>query len=911
MGDDEGARTARESAVWLLRHKVEVPDPIEGFLERPEMEARCRLTDRRLTVLHAPGGFGKTALLAHCCRTLRERGIAVAWLSLDEEDGPGSLAAYLALAFEEAGLETFEAAGDGEPGAAAPATGQQADTQADYRINLLVRALRRHGAPCVLALDEVERVTSPEAAATLNALLRRAPRNLHVGMAFREQPPTLEIATFALEGREATVTVDDLRFSRPDVARFFDRRLSRRELAAVVADSAGWPIALRIHRNAAHHGAADAGDADRTAAAWIETRLWRGIPAADRDFVLDIALFDSLEPELIDEVAGGWSSARRIASMGTLAGLLSTRGGDASAMQLHPLIKDHCERRRFEETPDRFRAIHRGIARALARRARFVEALRHAAEAGDAALIGEIGEGTGGVRLWLRQGLEALRSVDRLLTTEVLSKYPRLALVRCVALTVAGDIEGAKRVYRAAGAKTAGFTRDREGGDDRALQIEHLHVYGLVEMCGCRPYGELAAELLPLAMGVAEATDIEPLFRGVFSLGLCMTHNQGTGFEAALESAEHARAAFGRGSPYLAHVDFQVGSIAMAQGRTDAAEACYERALRIARTSHLRDAGAMMLGEVLAAELALERSPGAVSIDTARLSPRLLGECGAWLDIYAASTEVGTELALRHGGAPAALALVEDTREYARRTERASLERFLSALRVSVLLAGGEVEEAERAWRFDRLPEGTAECIDLTAQSWREAETVACARLRLLTARGAYDAARELAAALETVAAERSLVRTRMRALALAMVLEHRAGDDAGARAHLVAYLRLFAEADYARPLARERAVALALLDEAAAAGPAVARAAEGLRASLRDDAGQRPSDTPFSRRELDVLALLERHRDKEIAEALNLTFAGVRYHVGSIFAKLGARGRLDAVHRARAQGFLPPADDA
>ena len=320
----------------------------------------------------------------------------------------------------------------------------------------------------------------------------------------------------------------------------------------------------------------------------------------------------------------------------------------------------------------------------------------------------------------------------------------------------------------------------------------------------------------------------------------------------------------------------------------------------------------MMLGEVLAAELAFERSAGAVLQRHATpLSPRLLGECGAWLDIYAASTEVGTELALRHGGAPAALALVEDTREYARRTERASLERFLSALRVSVLLAGGEVEEAERAWRFDRLPEGTAECIDLTAQSWREAETVACARLRLLTARGAYDAARELAAALETVAAERSLVRTRMRALALAMVLEHRAGDDAGARAHLVAYLRLFAEADYARPLARERAVALALLDEAAAAGPAVARAAEGLRASLRDDAGQRPSDTPFSRRELDVLALLERHRDKEIAEALNLTFAGVRYHVGSIFAKLGARGRLDAVHRARAQGFLPPADDA
>ena len=903
--------TAQEHAAWLLRHKVEVPDPIEGYLERPELEARCLLTDRRLTVLHAPGGFGKTALLARCCRTLREQGIAVAWLSLDEEDGPGSLAAYLALAFEEAGVETAVTAGERDTGAAAPAPG--ADTQADYRINQLVHALRRHGAPCVLALDEVGRVRSPEAAGTLNALLNRAPRNLHVGMAFREQPPALEIATFALEGHEETVTVDDLRFSRPDVARFFDRQLSRRELASVVADSAGWPIALRIYRNARRDGAAGAGHADRTVAAWIETRLWRGIPVAERDFVLDIALFDSLEPELIDEVAGGWNSGRRIASMGPLAGLLSTRGGDASAMQLHPLIKDYCEKRRFEETPDRFRAIHRGIARALARRARFVEALRHAAEAGDAALIGEIGERTGGVRLWLGQGLEALRSVDGLLTAEVLSKYPRLALVRCVALTVAGDITGAKRVYRAAGVETAGFTRDREGGDDRALQVDHMIVYGMVEMCGCLRYGELATELMPLAMGVIEGPDTDPLFGGVFSLGLCMTHNQRTGFDAAIEWAEHARAAFGRGSPYLAHVDFQVGSIAMAQGRAGVAKACYERALTVARTSHLRDAGAMMLGEVLAAELALERSAGAVHIDGARLSPRLLGECVAWLDIYAASADVGAELALLHGGAPAALTLVEDTREYARRTERPPLERFLSALRVSVLLAGGEIEDAERAWRFDRLPEGVAGCIDLEAQSWREAEMIACARLRLLTARGAYDHARELAAAIEAVAAERRLVRTRMRGLALAMVLEHRAGDDTRARAHLAAYLRLFAEADYARPLARERAVALPLLDDVAAApaaDAAVARAAAGLGASLRDEAGQTPA-VPFSRRELDVLALLEGHRDKEIAQALNLTFAGVRYHVGSIFTKLGARGRLDAVHRARAQGFLPPADDA
>ena len=105
-----------------------------------------------------------------------------------------------------------------------------------------------------------------------------------------------------------------------------------------------------------------------------------------------------------------------------------------------------------------------------------VEALRHAGQSGDPDLLGEIAESTGGVRLWLEQGLEALRTLDGLLTEEVLANYPRLALVRCVVLTSAGDMESAKRLYEEVAAQTTGFTRDREGGADRALQIDHIFV---------------------------------------------------------------------------------------------------------------------------------------------------------------------------------------------------------------------------------------------------------------------------------------------------------------------------------------------------------------------------------------------------------------------------------------------------
>ena len=155
-----------------------------------------------------------------------------------------------------------------------------------------------------------------------------------------------------------------------------------------------------------------------------------------------------------------------------------------------------------------------------------------------------------------------------------------------------------------------------------------------------------------------------------------------------------------------------------------------------------------------------------------------------------------------------------------------------------------------------------------------------------------------------------------MRGLALSMVLEQRAGNTGRAQAHLVDYLRLFVETGYARPLVRDRAVALSLLHDVADTrnvNAALRSAAVRLHEMMLDAAGaeEAPSLRSLNHRELDVLARLERHRDKEIARDLKLSYDGVRYRIRRIFDKLGARGRLDAVHRARAQGILPPEEDA
>ena len=147
-----------------------------------------------------------------------------------------------------------------------------------------------------------------------------------------------------------------------------------------------------------------------------------------------------------------------------------------------------------------------------------------------------------------------------------------------------------------------------------------------------------------------------------------------------------------------------------------------------------------------------------------------------------------------------------------------------------------------------------------------------------------------------------------MRALALALTLEEAAGERAAALDRLGDFLDLFAETDYARPLVRERDVALPVLHEWLQVNPAapVRGSAEVLMSML--EAGTGAAAPPLlSGREAAILVLLETRTDRQIGVELGLTRAGVRYHLQHLFTKLKVRSRVAAVQSARSHGLLPP----
>ena len=871
-----------------------LPDPVRGFVERRDLTDRCDLLAHAVTCFHAPGGFGKTTVLAHLCQQVRERGLVAAWLTAEKDHEPDSLGSYLLLSLKEAGLTPIDHTGL-DP------------SDPDYRLKRIIYSIEEHRADCVIAIDQADELGNEGTLLLLQRLMRHSPGNLHLALAFREIPDGLDIATTVLQDSGLVVTAEDLRFGKREIVRFFNAKLSRKELASVEDKTLGWPIALCLSRNLGD--IEGDGSVEDVAANWIETRLWQGMSPDDRLLVMKAGQLATFDADLLEQAISR-SALRRLKAMPSLHGLLGSVG-DSAALSLHPLIRAYCRVQLLRDSPALYRRTHVAIAQALSRRNDVISAMRHAIEADDAGLAARILEDAGGIRLFLRQGRYVLLGVNRYLKPEIVANYPRVALAHCGALAISGSVDAAERIYFETHARTEGFKRDRKGGADLKLQCEELIVRGLFALCRCLDMtSPILTGLVDELRTMVDRKDIDPLARGTYWFGLCFVECMQANFEMARHCAFKAKEHTASSSQFLSmFTDLHIGSAAMAEGRADEAAQAYRRGQGVAKRNFFRDGTPSMLADVLMVELALERSQKVPDIDRVH-NPSSLADNAAWFDVHAASADVALEIALRNGELIGAQRQLQRNLDFARRMNIPALGDCLVALQVSVLVETGQLESASSLWSDSRLPCEVNDCIDFPKRGWRATETIACARVRLLAARGKLIAAAQLADALVAAAESRGLLRTQTWALALSMEIEHRAGQPARAQSRLIEYLRLFAQTDYSRGLVRVRKCALPLMGALAdSRTPPELRAARQRLAAILVAVNARPNDDAlaFTPRQHDILLRLENSLDKEIAFRLNLTEAGVRYHVKKIFRKLNVNNRLDAVARAREAGILPP----
>lgn len=877
---------------WLLKAKVSPPEPGAGYVPRHALLRRLdAVLERRFALLQGPAGFGKTTVLSDFSRRKQEQGVVVAWLSLDEDDEPSLFGNYLTYAFECAGLDLSVL---NDPGAwtSSPVT---------YQVGMLVRAIDLHATPCLLVLDEVDRLPR-ESVEPIQRLLEHGPGNLHFALAFRADPG-LDLAMRVLDGSGIVVGPDEFRFSTSEIDLFFQGKLSSRQLTEVEKRTAGWPVALLVHRAAQQDDGSQPGvDTEKLTSSFVGLRLLRGLSKEDRRFACELAVFGWIDTDLVDEVLGLSDARSRIARLSPLDGLLTPIDEASTLRRLHPLVRDYFADLLAMEDPVRKRALHAGIARALARRGQVIPAWRHARSAGDARLVGALIEEAGVFDMWMRHGVTWLFSANEFLTPEVTALYPRLVLLRSAVLRMGMKVDEATALYESAGRQTAGFTSDRDGGDAVALAVDR--VYALVVLAGGSKLAlhDQIDTLLP-AGNVAASDERSRLLLGARHMVLCGSCYERARFDECRRHAMLARAHLGAERRYGNIVfDLYQGMAAMAAGLVHEAAESYARARQSTKEDFPSEACLAVCVDAAAMELDLERNRGQ-AIDE-RVLKGLAELRAIWTDIDAMALSVSAELTFEQHDSEAVILLLQKTLDDVRAMRSQTLSNCIAGFLVFYLVEVGRTAQAAQAWRDHGLPDEVAELLDLEGQPWRTMESIACARIQLLVAQGQLGAADEVADRLCATASEHNLLRTMLRGLALSMVVAERAGHAGRALERLVEFLRLTRKADYVRPLVRHRRVSRVvlqrLLDTDVDAD--LRDAAESMLANL----DRKPHAPVFSQREIEVLAEARQgRRNKEIAGRLGISQPGVRYHLRNIYRKTGVSRRTEAVGVAQSMGIL------
>ncbi|NTU79385.1 MAG: AAA family ATPase, partial [Chloroflexales bacterium] len=212
--------------------KLQPPWAHRPAIVRPQLAARLHagLTGP-LTLLCAPAGFGKTAL---ALQALDEYGAAVAWLSLEPDDGePTRFAHYLLAAIARAAPTLAPAL---EP----MLRSSPLDLQATMAT--LVNLLSARGEPLILVLEDYHALDAPAVDAALSWLLGHQPPALRLLVTSREDPP-LPLARLRARGQLVELRGADLRFSAAEAAALIGhltgRSLSPPQAEALTAHTEG------------------------------------------------------------------------------------------------------------------------------------------------------------------------------------------------------------------------------------------------------------------------------------------------------------------------------------------------------------------------------------------------------------------------------------------------------------------------------------------------------------------------------------------------------------------------------------------------------------------------------------------------------------------------------------------------
>jgi LuxR family maltose regulon positive regulatory protein len=876
----------------ILTTKLYVPPPRPEAVPRPRLIERLNEGLRRkLTLVSAPAGFGKTTLLSDW---LAGCGRPAAWLSLDEGDNdPARFLSYLVAA-----LRTV-AAGIGEGVLGALRSPQQPPTESI--LTALLNEIDTVPDDFVLVLDDYHVVDARPIDDVLAFLLKHLPPRMHLVIATREDPH-LPLARLRARGQLGELRAADLRFTPSEAAEFLNHamglNLSPQDVAALETRTEGWIAGLQLaaismqgHEDAArfiesftgsHHFVLD----------YLVEEVLQQQPESVQAFLLRTSILGRLcgplcDAVLLDPSVSGQEALEHIERANLF---LVPLDDERRWYRYHHLFADLLRQRLLQgaaSSTEDVNDLHRRASQWYEENGLEIDAFQHAAAADDVERAERLIEGAG-VPLYFRGTVgPVLRWLESLPKT-VLDARPSLWVMYASVLLLV-DHTAVEQKLQAAEAALHGTEPD-----DRTRDL----------------VGRIASMRATLAVIQHDAETIiaqsrralEYLHPDNLSIRTATTWTLGhahqlQGDRAAAREAYDEVISTGKSlgdSVYTIAATINLGQLQEGDNRLSLAAESYRRVLQLAGDPPQPIACEACLG---LARIAYQWNDLDAAQRHGQQFIQLTRQMGS-VDSFASYDVFLARLKLARGDVDGAVAILAKAEEFVRQHNFLFRMPDVAAAQVLTFLHKGDLAKAAHLAETHELPVSRAR-VHL-AQGDTSAALATLAPWRRQAEAKGWEDERLVVMVLQAVALQ-------------AHGEEDEAAQllgDALALAEPGGFVRIFV--DEGTPMAR-------LLSEAAARGIMPGYSAKLLAAfEAEEQKGEdgsylppappaQPLTEPLSQRELEVLRLIAQGlSNREIGKRLFLAVDTIKGHNRRIFAKLMVRRRTEAVAKARSLGILP-----
>jgi len=431
-------------AVPLLLTKVEPPGLRPGHVRRDELVERLRHgLHRRLNLVSAPAGWGKTSLLAEW-RSV-EPDVAFAWLTLDADDNdPARFWAYVGAALRRAGVEVPQAF---EPAVAAPGT-----DATEIALPLLLNALVESGREHVLVLDDYHMIGEPAVHAGVRYLLAHLPVVSHLVIAARAEPP-VEVARLRARGELGEILSDQLQFNAAEAQALLNDTLElalpEARLRRLRDRTEGWAAGLYLAglslRDRPDADGADELGHDRHLVDYLGDEVLSAQTPDARRFLLDTCVLDRFCGPLCDAVRAEGSSRRLLAEIERANLFLVPLDGRREWFRYHHVFREVLRRELEDDRSDEYIAeLHARAGAWFAAGGDVSSAIGHLLAAGRASSAADLIAESWNAALQTGRAATVARWLDAL-PDGVLAGDPRLCLARAWLALDSGEPATAER----------------------------------------------------------------------------------------------------------------------------------------------------------------------------------------------------------------------------------------------------------------------------------------------------------------------------------------------------------------------------------------------------------------------------------------------------------------------------------